>query len=258
VTRQAAGGAVDPREPRQHALISGLAAPAVSRQFHRAGADGLTSLAAFRATREGRRCIPKVNAATMRRISVASAGWLKAPPIHRKLGVSASASAAPPPCRRCRRARSLPPPPYDRRPAGADDAAKIRVPCRARCDADTRITSGGRVTMPPLTAAKIPPAGLLYPGAQHGFHNDTTPSRVARHPAPPLLGQLHAHCFNSLWERQDIWRTAPRAGNVEDSFEGCSAAPRRAARAFFTLRLRLDAANSPRPVSQPCYERHQI
>jgi carboxymethylenebutenolidase len=40
---------------------------------------------------------------------------------------------------------------------------------------DTRITSGWPAFDAALTAARVPHEGYVYVGANHGFHNDTTP-----------------------------------------------------------------------------------
>src|ERR1051325_518615 len=58
----------------------------------------------------------------------------------------------------------------------AEDAAKIKAPINAQYgEADTRITSGWPAFDKALTEAKVPHEGHIYKGAQHGFHNDTTP-----------------------------------------------------------------------------------
>ncbi len=59
---------------------------------------------------------------------------------------------------------------------GADDAAKIKAPLLAHYgELDTRITSGWPAFDAALTAARVPHEGYVYMGANHGFHNDTTP-----------------------------------------------------------------------------------
>jgi carboxymethylenebutenolidase len=40
---------------------------------------------------------------------------------------------------------------------------------------DKRITSGWPAFDEALTAAQVPHEGFVYTGANHGFHNDTTP-----------------------------------------------------------------------------------
>ena len=59
---------------------------------------------------------------------------------------------------------------------GAADAAKIKAPLQAHYGAlDTRITSGWPAFDAELTAAHVTHEGYVYAGANHGFHNDTTP-----------------------------------------------------------------------------------
>ena len=58
----------------------------------------------------------------------------------------------------------------------ADDAAKIKAPLLAHYgELDTRITSGWPAFDAALTAAHVTHEGYVYAGANHGFHNDTTP-----------------------------------------------------------------------------------
>lgn len=57
-----------------------------------------------------------------------------------------------------------------------DDAAKIKAPINAQYgELDERITSGWPAFDAALTEAKVPHEGHVYKGANHGFHNDTTP-----------------------------------------------------------------------------------
>jgi carboxymethylenebutenolidase len=59
---------------------------------------------------------------------------------------------------------------------GADDAAKIKAPINAQYgELDTRITDGWPAFDAALTQAEVPHEGHIYKGANHGFHNDTTP-----------------------------------------------------------------------------------
>jgi carboxymethylenebutenolidase len=59
---------------------------------------------------------------------------------------------------------------------GAEDAAKIKAPINAQYgELDTRITSGWPAFDAALNAAHVPHEGHIYKGANHGFHNDTTP-----------------------------------------------------------------------------------
>ena len=58
----------------------------------------------------------------------------------------------------------------------AEDAAKIKAPLLAHYgELDQRITSGWPAFDAALTAAHVPHEGYVYAGANHGFHNDTTP-----------------------------------------------------------------------------------
>jgi carboxymethylenebutenolidase len=58
----------------------------------------------------------------------------------------------------------------------AADTAKIKAPLLAHyAELDTRITSGWPPFDAELTAAHVPHEGYVYAGANHGFHNDTTP-----------------------------------------------------------------------------------
>ncbi len=58
----------------------------------------------------------------------------------------------------------------------AADAARIKAPVLAHYgELDTRITSGWPAYDAALTDAHVTHAGYVYAGANHGFHNDTTP-----------------------------------------------------------------------------------
>jgi carboxymethylenebutenolidase len=58
----------------------------------------------------------------------------------------------------------------------AAEAAGIKAPLLAHyAELDTRITSGWPAYDAALTAAHVPHEGYVYMGANHGFHNDTTP-----------------------------------------------------------------------------------
>jgi carboxymethylenebutenolidase len=58
----------------------------------------------------------------------------------------------------------------------AADAAKIKAPINAQyAELDIRITSGWPAFDAALTEAGVPHEGHIYKGANHGFHNDTTP-----------------------------------------------------------------------------------
>ena len=58
----------------------------------------------------------------------------------------------------------------------AAEASKIKAPIDAQYGGlDARITSGWPAFDAALTAAGVPHEGHIYEGANHGFHNDTTP-----------------------------------------------------------------------------------
>jgi carboxymethylenebutenolidase len=64
---------------------------------------------------------------------------------------------------------------YGVQPSAAD-TAKIKAPINAQYgELDTRITSGWQAFDAALTEAHVPHEGHIYKGANHGFHNDTTP-----------------------------------------------------------------------------------
>jgi carboxymethylenebutenolidase len=58
----------------------------------------------------------------------------------------------------------------------AADAAKIKAPINAQyAELDTRITGGWPAFDAALGGAGVTHEGHIYKGANHGFHNDTTP-----------------------------------------------------------------------------------
>jgi carboxymethylenebutenolidase len=58
----------------------------------------------------------------------------------------------------------------------AEETAKIKAPVLAHyAELDTRITSGWPAYDAALSAARVTHEGYVYAGANHGFHNDTTP-----------------------------------------------------------------------------------
>jgi carboxymethylenebutenolidase len=64
---------------------------------------------------------------------------------------------------------------YGAQPAPAD-ALKIKAPINAQYgELDSRITDGWPAFDAALTQAEVPHQGHIYQGANHGFHNDTTP-----------------------------------------------------------------------------------
>ena len=142
--------------------------------------DGLTSLGGYPGDEEKAVALfPKVDPAKMREDFVASAEWLKARPDSTgKLGIvgfcfggtTVNALAV-----RLGSEVSAAVPFYGGQP-GVEDVAKIKAPLLANYgELDTRITSGWPAFDAALTAAKVPHEGYVYAGANHGFHNDTTP-----------------------------------------------------------------------------------
>ena len=64
---------------------------------------------------------------------------------------------------------------YGTQPSAAD-TAKIKAPINAQyAELDKRITDGWPAFDAALTAAGVPHEGHIYKGANHGFHNDSTP-----------------------------------------------------------------------------------
>ena len=58
----------------------------------------------------------------------------------------------------------------------AADASRIKAPINAQyAELDTGITGGWPAFDAALTAVGVPHEGHIYKGANHGFHNDTTP-----------------------------------------------------------------------------------
>jgi carboxymethylenebutenolidase len=142
--------------------------------------DGLTSVGGYPGNDEkGAELFPKVDGGKMREDFFAAATWLKARPEgNGKLGVVGfcfggtvtNALAV-----RMGSELSAAVPFYGGQPK-AEDAAKIKAPLLANYgELDTRITSGWPDFDAALMAAKVPHEGYVYKGANHGFHNDTTP-----------------------------------------------------------------------------------
>ena len=66
--------------------------------------------------------------------------------------------------------------PFYGTPASAEDTAKIKAPMLIHHgEMDTRLAAGWPAYDAALTAAHVTHEGYIYKGAQHGFHNDTTP-----------------------------------------------------------------------------------
>ncbi len=157
----------------------------VARRLAKAGymamaPDGLTSVGGYPGDDEkGAELFSKVNAGKMREDFVAAANYLRTRPdstgklgavgfcfgggivnqLAVRLGPDLAAAV----------------PFYGVQPTGAD-VAKIKAPIDAQYgELDTRITGGWQAFDAALTAANVPHEGHVYKGANHGFHNDTTP-----------------------------------------------------------------------------------
>ena len=92
---------------------------------------------------------------------------------------------------------------YGAQPSAAD-TAKIKAPINAQyAELDTRLTDGWKAFDAALTEAKVPHEGHIYKGANHGFHNDTTP-------------RYDEAAAKEAWQRTVDWfnkyLTAPVAG----------------------------------------------
>ena len=142
--------------------------------------DSLTSVGGYPGDDEkGAKLFAGLDRAKMTQDFVAAAGWLKSQPFSTgKLGavgfcfgggvvnqvavqMGADLAAAVPF--------------YGSQPS-AQEAAKIKAPLLAHYgELDTRITSGWPAFDAALTAAHVTHEGYVYKGANHGFHNDTTP-----------------------------------------------------------------------------------
>jgi carboxymethylenebutenolidase len=141
--------------------------------------DGLTSVGGYPGDDEkGAELFRKVDEDKMFEDFAASAAWLKARPectgkigvvgfcfggaVANKLAVRLPDLAA---------AVSF----YGRQPSAAD-AAKIKAPLLLHyASLDTRITEGWSAYEEALKANHVTYAAYIYEGANHGFHNDTTP-----------------------------------------------------------------------------------
>jgi carboxymethylenebutenolidase len=142
--------------------------------------DGLTSLGGYPGDDDkGGQMFGQVDNAKMREDFHAAARWLKArPDTTGKLGAVGfcfGGSVVNQLAVRLGGDLGAAVPYYGGQPSAAD-AAKIKAPVLAQYgEADTRITSGWPDYEKALAAAKVPHQGYIYPKAQHGFHNDTTP-----------------------------------------------------------------------------------
>jgi carboxymethylenebutenolidase len=140
--------------------------------------DGLTSVGGYPGDDEkGVELFQKVDTSDMFADFLAAAEWLKAQPdctgkigavgfcygggVVNRLAVGSDLAAAVPF--------------YGGQPL-AEEVSKIKAPINAQYgELDTRITSGWPAFDAALTAAGVPHEGHIYKGANHGFHNETTP-----------------------------------------------------------------------------------
>ena len=142
--------------------------------------DGLTSVGGFPGTDElGVAAFGKVDKNKMTEDFVAAALWLKArPDCTGKIGVVGfcyGGGIANTLAVRLGADLAAAVPFYGAQPK-AEDVAKIKAPILANyASLDTRITGGWPAYEAALKANNVPYAGYVYEGANHGFHNDTTP-----------------------------------------------------------------------------------
>jgi carboxymethylenebutenolidase len=142
--------------------------------------DGLTSKGGYPGDEEkGAQLFTQVDNPKMREDFLASANWLKArPDATGKLGAVGfcfGGSVVNQLAVRMGGDLAAAVPFYGSQPNAAD-TAKIKAPLMAQYgELDTRITSGWPDFNTALTAANVPHEGFIYTGANHGFHNDTTP-----------------------------------------------------------------------------------
>jgi carboxymethylenebutenolidase len=142
--------------------------------------DGLTSKGGYPGDEEkGAQLFGQVDNPKMREDFLAAANWLKARPDSTgKLGAVGfcfGGSVVNQLAVRMGGDLAAAVPFYGSQP-NASDTAKIKAPLMAQYgELDTRITSGWPDFNTALTAAHVPHEGFIYTGANHGFHNDTTP-----------------------------------------------------------------------------------
>jgi carboxymethylenebutenolidase len=141
--------------------------------------DGLTSLGGYPGEEEKALAMfPKVDGGKMFEDFVASYGWLKArPECSGKMGAVGFCFGGTTVNKLAVRMPDLAAavPFYGGQPS-AEDTAKIKAPLLLHyASLDTRITSGWPAWEEALKANHINYTAYIYEGANHGFHNDTTP-----------------------------------------------------------------------------------
>lgn len=141
--------------------------------------DGLTSVGGYPGDDEkGGELFSKVDDSKMFEDFVASAAWLKArPECTGKIGVVGFCFGGTTANRLAVRLPDLAAavPFYGRQPSAAD-AGKIKAPLLLHyASLDTRVNSGWPAYEEALKANHVTYTAYIYEGANHGFHNDTTP-----------------------------------------------------------------------------------
>jgi carboxymethylenebutenolidase len=141
--------------------------------------DGLTSLGGYPGDEEKATALfPKVDQAKMFEDFVASYGWLKArPECSGKMGAVGFCFGGTTVNKLAVRLPDLAAavPFYGGQPS-AEDTAKIKAPLLLHyASLDNRITGGWPAWEEALKANHITYTAYIYDGANHGFHNDTTP-----------------------------------------------------------------------------------
>ena len=142
--------------------------------------DGLTSVGGYPGSDEqGAQLFGKVDRAKMTEDFIASARWLKArPDCTGKIGVVGfcfGGGIANTLAVRMGSDLAAAVPFYGGQPPAAD-AAKVKAAMLLHyASLDTRITNGWPAWEEALKASHVTYQGYVYEGANHGFHNDTTP-----------------------------------------------------------------------------------